>query len=44
MRGGKPPSANELNTAMDAKFGIYSQNKGWLNCRLTYDDDTDDVM
>lgn len=42
MRGGKPPSANELYTAMDSKFGLYSQNKGWKNCRISFDDDNDD--
>ncbi len=26
-RGGKPPSANELNTAMDDKFGSFAENK-----------------
>lgn len=41
MRGGKPPSANELYTAMDSKFGLYSQNKGWKNCRISFDDDND---
>ena len=44
MRGGKPPSANELYTAMDSKFGLYSQNKGWKNCRISFDDDNDDVI